>query len=249
MNHAFEVYTLHKTLMEMEIELVVFDLAGTTVKDNNDVHRILQYALALHNVEISIADANAVMGIPKPVAINNLLNLKYQGNGPITREWIEEIHFTFVKEMISFYQHDPGVGEKESVSETFLELRKHGIKVFVDTGFDRQIVAPLLDRLGWIKNNLIDGSVTSDEVKQGRPYPDLIFKAMELAGVTDLKKVAKVGDTVSDLEEGMAAGCGLVIGVTSGAFSYDELNESKHTHLIENISEVLEILKISSVKL
>ncbi len=233
----------------MEIELVVFDLAGTTVKDNNDVHRILQYAFALNNIEISIADANSVMGIPKPVAINNLLNLRYHGNGPITQAWIEDIHHTFVKEMISFYEHDPRVGEKEGVTDTFRELRNHGIKVFVDTGFDRPIVAPLLDRLGWEKNNLIDGSVTSDEVKQGRPYPDLVFKAMGMAGVTDSKKVAKVGDTVSDLEEGIAAGCGLVIGVTSGAFSYDELNESKHTHLIENISEVLEILKISSVKL
>jgi hydroxymethylpyrimidine pyrophosphatase-like HAD family hydrolase len=29
----------------MEIKLVVFDLAGTTIHDNQDVHRILQGAL------------------------------------------------------------------------------------------------------------------------------------------------------------------------------------------------------------
>ncbi len=233
----------------MKIELVVFDLAGTTVKDNNDVHRVLQQALAHHHVEISIADANAVMGIPKPIAIDKLLKLRYQGNGPITLTWIEEIHQTFVKEMVSFYQHDPHVSEKEGVSETFRTLKKHGIKIFVDTGFDRPIVKPLLERLGWIENNLIDGSVTSDEVKKGRPYPDLIFKAMELAQVNNVEHVAKVGDTVSDLEEGVAAGCGLVIGVTSGAFSHAELHSSKHTHLIEHISELLDILKISPVKL
>jgi phosphoglycolate phosphatase-like HAD superfamily hydrolase len=42
---------------------------------------------------------------------------------------------------------------------------------------------------------------------------------MELAGVTDARKVAKVGDTISDLQEGDAAGCGWIIGVTTGAFS------------------------------
>ena len=30
----------------MSIELVVFDLAGTTVKDNQDVHKVLQKALS-----------------------------------------------------------------------------------------------------------------------------------------------------------------------------------------------------------
>ena len=36
----------------MAIELVVFDLAGTTVKDNQDVHRMLWQALSRHGVEI-----------------------------------------------------------------------------------------------------------------------------------------------------------------------------------------------------
>ena len=45
----------------MSIQLVVFDLAGTTVNDNKDVHRVLQRALANAGVEISIDDANEVM--------------------------------------------------------------------------------------------------------------------------------------------------------------------------------------------
>ncbi len=226
----------------MKIELVVFDLAGTTVKDNQDVHRVLQRALSLFDVEISLQDANTVMGIPKPVAIRMMLEKRYRGNRPITDNWIQEIHAAFVHEMIAFYQHDPGVGEKDGVQETFKKLKDAGVKVAVDTGFDRQIVNPLLDRLGWVKNNLIDCSVTSDEVLKGRPFPDLIFKAMTLTGVKDPACVAKVGDTISDLEEGTAAGCGLVIGVTTGAFSREELNESKHTHLIEQVSQVLDLL-------
>lgn len=226
----------------MDIELVVFDLAGTTVKDNKDVHRVLQHALAKHNVSVSIHDANQVMGIPKPVAIRRLLEKRYHGNNPVSDQWINEIHSDFVNEMIRFYKEDASVGEKEGVSETFRALKEKGIKVAVDTGFDRPITAPLLHRLGWEDRNLIDCSVTSDEVERGRPFPDLIVKAMQLTGVKDPSRVVKVGDTVSDLEEGHAAGCGLVIGVTTGAFSRDELSNSKHSYLIERIPQLLEIL-------
>jgi phosphonatase-like hydrolase len=226
----------------MAIELVVFDLAGTTVKDNKDVHRVLQLALAKHNVTISIEDANAVMGIPKPVAIRELLEKRYIGTRAIDAAWIDAAHHDFVEAMIHFYKTDAGVGEKEGVSDTFRKLRNSKLKVAVDTGFDRQIVDPLLERLGWKKANLIDASVTSDEVERGRPFPDMIFRAMELTGVKDVKCVAKVGDTSSDLQEGNSAGCALVIGVTTGAFSKEELLKEKHTHLIDNIHEVIQIV-------
>lgn len=226
------------------IELVVFDLAGTTVKDNKDVHRVLQQALSGFGVSISIEDANAVMGIPKPVAIRALLEQRYHGPLSITGNWIDEIHEAFVESMIAFYKNDPSVGEKDGVSETFRKLKENKLKVVVDTGFDRQIVNPLLARLGWVEKNLIDASVTSDEVQKGRPHPDLIFKAMKLTGVTDASRVAKVGDTASDLQEGTAAGCGLVVGITTGAFSKEELQKEKHTHLIPDVLSLLEILGI-----
>jgi phosphoglycolate phosphatase-like HAD superfamily hydrolase len=81
-------------------------------------------------------------------------------------------------------------------------------------------------------------------VERGRPFPDLIFRATELTHIKDAKNVAKVGDTASDMQEGNAAGCGLVVGVTTGAFSRKDLEMEKHTHLIENVQELLEILEI-----
>lgn len=51
------------------IDLVVFDLAGTTVKENFDVQRILKKSFAKVGLEITIEQTNLVMGIPKPVAI------------------------------------------------------------------------------------------------------------------------------------------------------------------------------------
>jgi phosphonatase-like hydrolase len=228
----------------MKPQLFVFDLAGTTVKDNQYVHRVLQKALLKESVSISISEANQIMGIPKPVAIEKLLTDK--GFTNISPGWIDHIHSNFVEEMIRFYETDERVGEKEGVSETFRILKSHGIKVAVDTGFDRPITEAILKRLKWKENNLLDVSVTSDEVAQGRPFPDLIFKAMKLAGVTEAASVAKVGDTASDMQEGTRAGCTWVIGVTTGSYSHDELLKQPHTHLVENLLEVLPIVGIKN---
>lgn len=224
----------------MSVQLVVFDLAGTTVKENFDVQRILKNAFGKARLEITIEQANKVMGIPKPVAIRQLLEqVKHDS---INDEIIRTIHADFVTDMIRFYEHDQSVQENVGVTETFKKLKQQGVKVVVDTGFDRPIVDALLNRMGWSANGLIDGSVTSDEVAHGRPYPDLIYRAMEITGVLDVKTVAKVGDTISDLQEGQAAGCGWVIGIASGAFSKSQLALVSHTHLIDQIPEILPIL-------
>lgn len=224
----------------MSVQLVVFDLAGTTVKENFDVQRILKNAFEKARIEITIEQANKVMGIPKPVAIRQLL--EQVQHDAINDDLIRTIHADFVADMIRFYERDPSVQENAGVTDAFKRLKQHGVKVVVDTGFDRPIVDALLNRMGWSANGLMDGSVTSDEVAHGRPYPDLIYRAMEIAGVSDSKAVAKVGDTISDLQEGHAAGCGWVIGIASGAFTKEQLAVVPHTHLIDQIPEIIPIL-------
>ncbi|MEQ1586641.1 MAG: HAD hydrolase-like protein [Cyclobacteriaceae bacterium] len=223
-------------------KLIVFDLAGTTVNDNKDVHRVLQRVFKKIHIRISIQEANEVMGIPKPVAIRSLLELhKYPY---ISDMLVLEMHAHFVSKMTAFYKKHASVMEKEGASDVFRICKEHGIKVAVDTGFDRIIVAPLLERMGWEKKGLIDSSITSDEVAKGRPFPDMIYRAMELTGVTEVESVAKVGDTLSDLQEGTTAGCSWVIGVTTGAYSHEELQKGPHTHLVQHLSEILPILGI-----
>jgi len=54
-------------------ELVVFDLAGTTVIDPDGVGACLRAALLHVGVATTMAETNAVMGIPKPEAIRALV--------------------------------------------------------------------------------------------------------------------------------------------------------------------------------
>ena len=217
------------------IELVVLDLAGTTVEDPDGVGGALKAALTADGVEWNHDAVNAIMGIPKPVAIAQLLG------DASTPERVERIHEDFQKRMIEYYRTDPAVKAIEGAEDFFQTLRASNIKVALDTGFDRTIVDVLFERLGWGPDT-VDASVTSDEVERGRPYPDLLFRAMELTGVTDVKHVAKVGDTPSDLGEGTAAGCALVIGVTHGTHTREQLAQHPHTHIVDSFSEILALV-------
>jgi phosphonatase-like hydrolase len=222
----------------MDIDLVVFDMAGTTVYDGDAVHRALGDALHAGGVPVTRDEINAVMGLPKLEAIRQLLERR----GGATAQRVDTIHDDFVARMIRHYETNPEVRETDGASDTFRRLRAAGIKVALDTGFSRGITDVILERFGWKRDGLIDASVTSDEVARGRPHPDLLFRAMQLTGVTDAKRVAKVGDTPSDLQEGTAAGCGMVVGITSGSHTREQLEPCPHTHLVEGVSALPELL-------
>jgi phosphonatase-like hydrolase len=225
----------------MNIELVVFDMAGTTINDDDGVNRCVRAALDHVGLAVTRDAVNRVMGIPKPEALRRLLE-RYER--PDLAPQLAAIHDDFVARMIRFYQTDPSVHEIAGASDTFRRLHAAGIKVALDTGFTRDIVDVVLARLGWNDRRLVDTTVTSDEVPRGRPHPDLIEKAMRDLGFRDPKRVAKVGDTPSDLEQGTAAGCALVIGVTAGSHTADELKPFPHTHLIRTVAELPGILGI-----
>jgi phosphoglycolate phosphatase-like HAD superfamily hydrolase len=61
-------------------------------------------------------------------------------------------------------------------------------------------------------------------------------------GITGVSCVAKIGDTQADMEEGTNAGCPFVIGVTTGAYTREQLLEYPHTHLVGSVADVPALL-------
>jgi phosphonatase-like hydrolase len=228
------------------IRLVVFDMAGTTVHDDDAVNASFAEALRAGGVERSRDAINAVMGLAKPRAIDLLLEpIPDDAEARASRKTrIEAIHRDFTDRMIAHYSKSPAVREIDGASEVFKALKSASLRVALDTGFDRRIANAVLRRMRWIPLGLVDATVTSDEVRDGRPAPDMIFRAMTLTGVGSANDVAKVGDTPSDLHEGTNAGCGVVVGYTSGTHSRDQLAVAPHTHLIANLRELLGIIGI-----
>jgi phosphonatase-like hydrolase len=225
------------------IELVVFDMAGTTVYDGDAVNASFRAALAARGIEANPALVNQVMGLPKPEAIRILLEQDRQQRGASpTPAQIHAIHEDFTKRMRNYYAADPAVREIPGAAAVFAALRRAGIKVALNTGFFRPIADVLLTRLGWCAPAVIDADVTSDEVPRGRPHPDMIRHLMTRLGIADARRVAKVGDTKADLEEGTNAGCALVIGVITGSFTREQLQACPHTHIVESVVDVPALL-------
>ncbi|MCI0462098.1 MAG: HAD hydrolase-like protein [Gemmataceae bacterium] len=91
---------------------------------------------------------------------------------------------------------------------------------------------------------MIDAVVASDSVPRGRLHPDMIRLLMDRLGGQEVRKVAKVGDTTADLAEGTNAGCGLVIGVTSGSYTREQLQAHSHSHILKSVVEVPDVVGI-----
>ncbi|MBB2150824.1 HAD-IA family hydrolase [Pedobacter gandavensis] len=224
----------------MSVKLVVFDMAGTTVSDKNYVGLAFQQAMKAHGYEVSIEEINPMMGYEKPLAIKMMLEKQGNGLEEITETLISTIHDDFVAAMVHFYQTSSAVVPLPNVEATFLQLKEKGIKIGLDTGFSRKIAEIIVDRLNW--SGLIDILVASDDVPRGRPFPDMIRKMMEELGIHDAQEVVKVGDTEVDINEGLNTGCLYSIGITTGAFTREELLKYQPSHVIDDISEVLTII-------
>jgi phosphonatase-like hydrolase len=106
----------------------------------------------------------------------------------------------------------------------------------LNTGFDRGITTLLVSALGW--HDRVDAVICGDDVRRGRPAPDLILGAMERTGVDDPRQVLNAGDTTLDLHAGHAAGVALNVGVLSGAHDRSLLESAPHTHLIKSLADL-----------
>jgi len=226
------------------IQLVVFDIAGTTVRDSGNVADAFIAAFRAADVEIPVDEAKRVMGWRKMDAIRQLLD-KFLPVVSVDREaLIVEIHDRFIQHMLSFYQQDPDLRPLPHAEELFSFLHSEGVKVALNTGFTRAIADAILQRLHWDNGaGYVDSVICSDEVPQGRPSPDMINRLIQRLNISSANHVLKVGDTEVDVEEGRNAGCGIVVSVTTGAYTRQQLQEYNPDHIIDSLEELIPIIE------
>jgi phosphonatase-like hydrolase len=228
--------------MKRPVELVVFDIAGTTVEDNGEIAIAFQEALRAFGYKIPVEKINPLMGYKKTEAIKRLLKEYESKKEKISIEYIQKIHELFVDKMIDFYASTPDLNPLPSAEEVFATLKERNIVVALDTGFSKQITDIIVHRLGWLKNNKVDHVISSNEVIAGRPFPYMIEELMLKAKIKDAKKVIKVGDTEVDINEGKNAGCLYSIGITTGAFTKEALAEYNPSFIIDDLKEIITLI-------
>ncbi len=229
--------------MNKLIELIVFDIAGTTVKDNGEIADAFQKAMKEFGYEIPQEKIYPLMGYKKTEAIKMMLE-KYQADAAkITEEYVNEIYERFNQLMVKYYSTTNELQSLPNAEEVFAYCKTNGIKIGLDTGFPNTITNVIIDRLGWLKDGKVDYVVSSNEVAAGRPAPFMIEKIMKAANIDDPKKVIKLGDTEVDINEGKNAGCLYSIGVTTGAFTREELQPYEPSFIIDDLNGLIEIIE------
>lgn len=224
-----------------DIELVVFDLGGTTIEDKGQVPEAFTTVLRAYGIEVTDEALRTVRGASKREAIRQFVERQFPGEDSEIATRTERIFTDFRKHLVMKYTDD-GVSAIPGAVDTFVWLHNHGLKVALNTGFDRTITELILRAVEWEKDT-VDAVICGDDVPQGRPAPYLIFRAMETTGVISVHRVVNVGDTVLDLQTGWNAGVRWNIGVLSGAHTKEQLEKAQHTHLLSSVAELPSLWK------
>jgi phosphonatase-like hydrolase len=225
------------------VDLVVFDLMGTVVKDMGAMENALKGAVTHYSLPHTEADLRAMRGAGKRAAFQALISRTVgAGRGAEwSRALTEEMYGVFKQMLKDGYEKGP-VAEIPGAEATMRWLKENRVKVAATSAVDADLTGPILERLGWA-DGVFDCKVSNQEVPAGRPAPFMIFASMMRTGITAVRRVAVVGDTVVDMQAGMNAGAGWVIGVLSGACKLEALGATAHTHILASVAELPKLLE------
>jgi phosphonatase-like hydrolase len=200
------------------LELVVLDMAGTTVLDDGVVETAFQRAAERTGVADrmpwgdALAHVRATMGQSKIDVFTHLA-----GGDRAAAERATAAFEAAYTEIVD----EQGVTEIPGAADAIQSLKDAGLAVVLTTGFAPVTRDALIDGLGW--HGLVDLALSPIDAGRGRPAPDLVLTALIRMQTSSVASVAVVGDTVSDVESGRRAGAGFVAGVLTGAHDLSAL--------------------------
>ena len=200
------------------LQALILDWAGTTV-DFGSLAPVaaLQGVFEASGVPVTAAEVREHMGTLKKDQIRSICAgnrvsaawTAHHGQPPVESD-VERLFAEFLPQqpeiLTEFSAPIPGV------TETVEAWRSAGLRIGSSTGYTRQLlnlVLPAATAQGYLP----DASVTPDEAGGGRPKPFMCYRNAILLGVYPLWHCVKIGDTPSDIGEGLNAGM-WTIGIT-----------------------------------
>ncbi|WUH15815.1 HAD hydrolase-like protein [Streptomyces sp. NBC_00366] len=215
---------------DIDIRLVVLDMAGTTVADGGLVEQA--FAAAARHLDAdpdSMLDhVRATMGESKISVFRHLFGderLARRANAAFEEAYADLVDGGSIAAL---------PGAREAIEE----LTEQGRTVVLTTGFARTTQDAILAALGW--QDLVPLTLgPADAGGRGRPYPDMVLTAfLRTAAADGVRQIAVVGDTSYDMLSGVRAGAGVVAGVRTGAHDADTLRVAGATHVLDSVGRL-----------
>ena len=214
------------------VKAVIFDWAGTAVDYGCMAPQAaFKTIFDEKKIELEVNDIRRFMGLNKLEHIKLILSLDY-----IKEQWKDRYGIIpggeeakklysqfepFLIDIVARYS-DPVPGMVELCEN----LREKGIKIGSTTGYNDNIMKILTDSAKE-KGYSPDSVVTPDRMPAGRPAPYMCYQNAINLEVYPMGSILKVGDTLSDIHEGLNAGmwtAAVVKGSNDLGLSLDEVN-------------------------
>ncbi|MGA5046311.1 phosphonatase-like hydrolase [Streptomyces arboris] len=220
-------------------DLVVLDMAGTTVADGGLVEQAFSAAAERLGVqpgsgehERQLAYVRATMGESKISVFRHLFGDEEKAQYANTA--FEEAY----GDLVDGGRIAPIPGVREAVERLIGE----GRTVVLTTGFARTTQDAILAALGW--QDLVPLALCpADAGGRGRPYPDMVLTAFLRTGaVDDVRRIVVAGDTSYDMLSGVRSGAGIVAGVLTGAHDAGQLDRNGATHVLGSVAELPDLI-------
>jgi phosphonoacetaldehyde hydrolase len=210
--------TRSRTSYTGAVRAVVLDWGGTAV-DYGCVGPVAAFieVFRRRGVDVTTTEARGPMGLMKKDHVRRMCETesvatKWQtvhGRRPDERDvdtMYEELEPLMASSVAATAEPIPGL------HEALAEFRKAGIRIGSCTGY----TAPIMDVLAEAarkRGYAPDSVVCPSDVPAGRPYPWMCYQNAMNLDVYPMDAMVKIGDTVTDIQEGLNAGM-WTIGVT-----------------------------------
>jgi phosphonoacetaldehyde hydrolase len=227
---------------------VIFDWAGTTVDFGCFAPTgIFIEVFRQKGIEITITEARGPMGMHKRDHIRALTQLpriatqwKIKYGHFCTEVEIAEMFDNFIPlQLAVIEQHSDIIPE---LPEALKVIRAHDMKIGSTTGYNNEMME-ILKAAAARQGYVADSVVCSTDVPDGRPAPWMAFKNAENLGIYPMQAFVKIGDTISDIEEGINAGMwsvGVVNSSNEMGLTLNEINMLETTELEKRKNKVRE---------
>jgi phosphonoacetaldehyde hydrolase len=218
----------------MIVRAVLFDLIGTTVreKDSSTIEKCLQLAFADHNIKLPPDLVKGHRGKSKRELISTLL-LSLKAPLHLTSDVLARFKVHFESQLHNF-------DTNPDLEEIIQFLHVNDIRTGIGTGLTSDLLQTIFKHLKWDRT-VFDYVGSASEAGRGRPFPDMINNMRSMLGISP-REFLKVGDTVSDIQEGKNAGV-LTAVLLSGTQDPVMLIKQNPDFVLHKLTDLIEILR------
>jgi phosphonoacetaldehyde hydrolase len=229
-----------------KLKAVIFDWAGTTVDFGCFAPTgVFVEVFRQKGIEITLSEARGPMGMHKREHIRTIteyprINAEWQKKygAKCTQRDIDEMFDNFIPLQLSVLEDYSELIPE--VPEALKIIRSMNMKIGSTTGYNNEMME-ILTAAAARQGYVADSVVCATDVPAARPAPWMAFRNAEKLGIYPMQAILKIGDTISDIEEGRNAGMwsvGVVKSSNEMGLTQLEINKMDKTELDQMIAQV-----------